>query len=309
MKNTKKAMALLLAGIMAFGGCGNGNDGEGQEADSESIGLGADVDTEPDTAPEEPLQSITDLMISYVDGEESTISPMIMNYSEESVEAALQGFLLDGVAVEDWHVSENAPLDTYNPDSVSFPLDPSTGRCLPIALNANIYEYSEITVLASVIFTDGRDPLPLSATFQISELERPEDREPIQSSGAKIHIEAQELYNADGIVVTVPEQTLQNSHEPEIHLENSNDFGMYLSFMSLTVDGELIQEGSHNTSDAFVSASGSSDSVLPVSEILFDTVYSGKESGEITFMLFLTENQSETFGETAVTIPYTITSE
>lgn len=325
-KNVGKLLACLLALALscAAAGCGNGNDGEGQDADAmaeadsqtpESIGAGADVDTELNTEPEkedeEPLQCIDNVLVSESGDSTSTICPTISNFAEESVEASLLGFLLDGVAVDDWHVSENMPLDTYDPETVSFTLDPGTGRNLPIVLNVNIYDYTELTVQASVTSADGKEQIPLSATFLTSELLKLEDME-VASTGSSdpvMHIEAQELYNADGIVVTVPEQTLQYSYEPEIHLENSNDFDLYISFMNLTVDGNLIQEGSHNTSDAFVSASGSSDSGLPVKETLYDIVYSGTESGEIAFVLFLTENQNETFGETAVTIPYTITRE
>lgn len=329
MKQNRKSRRLLacllaLALSCAVAGCGNSNDGKGQEAGStpetdpqtsEPIGAGADVDTELNTEPnqeaEEPLQCIDNVVVSESGDSTSTICPTISNFAEKSVEASLLGFLLDGVAIDDWHVSENMPPETYDPETVSFTLDPGTGRNLPIVLNVNIYDYTELTVQASVTSADGKEQIPLSATFLTSELLKPEDME-VASTGSSdpvMHIEAQELYNADGIVVTVPEQTLQYSYEPEIHLENSNGFDLYISFMSLTVDGNLIQEGSHNTSDAFVPASGSSDSALPVKETLYDTVYSGTESGEITFVLFLTENQNETFGETTVTIPYTITRE
>lgn len=99
-----------------------------------------------------------------------------MDRSEETVEGSWQGFLLDGEAVN-WHVEEHIPSDSYNPDDISFPMEPNGGRSMGIILEDNIYNYSELTVQASIIFSDGREPLPLSATFQISELERPEDSE------------------------------------------------------------------------------------------------------------------------------------
>lgn len=53
----------------------------------------------------------------------------------------------------------------------------------------------------------------------------------------------------NGIVITLPEQKLDPSKEPQIHFENNTDVTIYLSYMNLTVDGELIQEGAHNTAD------------------------------------------------------------
>lgn len=129
------------------------------------------------------------------------------------------------------------------------------------------------------------------------------------ASVKEVYIKEQELYNADGIVITLPEQKLDPSKEPLIHFENNTETTIYLSYMNLTVDGELIQEGAHNTADGGGYAGASADEEIPVGESLQEAVNSGRESGEISFVLFLTENQRDPLGEAAVTIPYTITAE
>lgn len=180
------ALALMLAFAVTMVGCGDSGNNEEQETvetgaeateidDSEMIGAGVDVNTELDMETEKPHYFISDdIMILHYGDSILSIVPTIMNRSEESVEASWQGFLLDGAAV-DWHVEEHIPPDTYDPDTVSFPLEPNSGRSLGVVLDADIFEHSELTVQALIRFNDGREPLPVSAIFQISELEQPEE--------------------------------------------------------------------------------------------------------------------------------------
>lgn len=314
MMKQHKAMAKLLvclpalALVCALAGCGGqgaGSESIGAGSESigagpESIGAGARPDTGLHTDAERPLYTITSIMLSEADGETATISPLLMNYSDEMTEGIWQGFLLDGEPV-DWYISERTPLDTYDPEDGSFPLEPSTGRNIPIVLKADLGAHTEITAQAAILFADGREPVSLTATFPISELERPELTQP----GEMIQIEAQELYNGNNLLITIPAQTIPLSAMPELYIESQYEYPLYYSFLNLRLDGELIQEGSQSTADGQIPNGGPADAPIPVE--FRDAVAAGRKSGEVTFVLAVWETLIDpALAEPEVTIPYTI---
>lgn len=116
----------------------------------------------------------------------------------------------------------------------------------------------------------------------------------------------QELFNENGIVVTLPEQMQKDSAylELELHAESSIEYTMFISFLNVTVNGEMISEGSRSASDAEL-ISGENDFSIYIGDCIdFDIA-----SGEISFVLFISEDQRNAFAEPVITIPYTITTE
>lgn len=320
MKRTKKFLALtLLLSALITVGCGSGGEqetaAETPETDaSETIGAGtgenteldvpeADSDTETGKETETTDFSFIDEWITSIEDNKTELTLIIAHHIKEakSVEFTYQDVLLDGAAAVNWE-AHGLGADTFTIDPNAFQSFPQT-----LVLGTNIDDYSELTVHAVANFDDGTEPYPFSATFQINEMERNiEEKAP---ASAEIYIEEQELYNANGIVITLPEQKLDPSKEPQIHFENNTEVTIYLSYMNLTVDGELIREGAHNTADGGGNAGVSADEEIPVGESLQTAVDSGRDSGEITFVLFITENQYDPIAEPEITIPYTVITE
>lgn len=282
IKSIQKLAACLLVFVLALtvAGCGNSNEQESaEEKQSEDF-------------------YFIDQWIAAAGDDSTELTLVIAHNLEESksVTFSYENVLLDGTPAKNWE-AHGRGADTFTTEShTSFPQT--------LILNTNIDNYSELTIEATANFDDGTEPYPFSVTYQISELEKKIDENAV--AAAQIHIEKQELYNAKGIVITLPEQTLDPSEEPQIHFENNTEITMYLSFMDLTIDGELIREGAHNTADGGGPAGASHDEPIPVGDSLQAAVDSGRESGEITFVLFLTENQYDPYGEARVIIPYTI---
>lgn len=321
-KKIKKLTACLLALALTLTATSCGNSEE-QEADagtaetnaSENIGSEKAIDanlevpkTDTSAEPAEKKQipdfELVELWSVYAENDKTELTLIFSHHLDEvkSVTFSCQDVLLDGVSAGSW--------ETYGFSAENYMTEPDLYFSQALILDTNIYDYSELTMQLTAEFDDGTKPYPFSATCQISEIEKREKVDPSGPSVTPVIVMAeQELYNANGIVITLPEQKLDPNEEPKIHFESSNGAMMYLSFMNLTVDGELIREGAHNTSDSAVSAGDSFDDTLPVGESLLAAVDSGRESGEISFVLFFTENQHDTFDEAAVTIPYTIIEE
>lgn len=316
-KLTASLLALTLA--LTVGGCGSSGEqetsaetAETETNASDTIGSGADMKTEADT-PEadddassaEETQAkdfqFIDQWITAIGESNTEMTLIIAPHLEESktVTFSYENVLLDGVPAENWDAS-GIGTDTFTTEQgVSFPQT--------LILNTNIDNYSELTIEAAANFDDGTEPYPFSVTYQVSELKR--DIEESPAAPSLIHIKEQELYNENGIVITLPEQKLDPSKEPQIHFENNTETTIYLSYMNLTVDDELIQEGAHNTADGGGNAGVLADEEIPVGESLQTAVDSGRDSGEITFVLFITDNQRDPIAEPEITIPYTLIRE
>lgn len=122
-----------------------------------------------------------------------------------------------------------------------------------------------------------------------------------------VHIEEQELYNANNIVVTVPEQTINPSVYPTLRLACQYDHSLFFSYLDLKVDGEIYQKGSHSNADGQIDPAGPNDEPIPVD--FWAAVDAGRDSGETTFVLDLWDDILTSIDTAEVTIPYTITSE
>ena len=151
------------------------------------------------------------------------------------MEFTYQDVLLDGVAAENWE-AQGRGQSTFTIDPNNFQSFPQT-----LVLGANIDHYSELTIHATANFEDGTEPYPFSATFQVSELDR-KIKEKVAAVSDEILIEEQEIYNADGILVTVPAQTVSDKDGFSIHVENNTDDSMVFYYENVTVNGVLLQE-------------------------------------------------------------------
>lgn len=342
-KTIKKLAACLLALALALAsaGCGSGKEqgaaagaeadaseavGSGTEADaSESIGNGADAettldipeseaDTEADKKQARKDQYINDAWISDKEGMTS-IGVEIVNVGEESVEILCHDFLFDGAAVAGWEPSEPA-----------FTLEPMTGRGLgdiilmDIPIDEFTSKYSELTIQATVTSADGEEREPVIATYQISELVRSQDsNSSAQPQAGDITFTSQELYNANGLTVTVPEQTLKalytdveglHYQEPLLHFENQSEDYLFIRFVDTSVNGEAVgirDAFGDDYYDATPDAGEACDQYITLGDALIAAVDSDADSGEITLTLYISEDMETALDEAEITIPFTIT--
>ena len=254
MKRSKKFLALaLLLSVLAAVGCGSSREQEetaktGADA-SEAVGAGTgenmeldvpktDNDTETGKETETTDSSFIDEWITSMGEDKSELTLIIAHHIKEakSVEFTYQDVLLDGVAAENW--------EAHGRGADTFTIDPNTHQSFPqtLILGANIDNYSELTIHATANFDDGTEPYPFSATFQIREMERKIEEKVVTATSDEISIEAQELYNADGIVVTVPEQTVSDKDYFLLHIENNTDGTAHFYTDKVTVNGALLKE-------------------------------------------------------------------
>lgn len=345
-KTTKKLAAWLLALALALTAAGCGSNGEqntaaGAEADasetvgsgaqadaSESIGNGAgadttldvpesEADTEADKKQARKDQCINDAWINDKEGMTS-IGVEIGNDGEESVEILYHDFLFDGAAVEGWEPSEPA-----------FTLEPMTSRglevmLLDIPIDEFTSKYSELTIQAMVTSTDGEELEPVIATYQISELVRSKDNsspaQP-QPQPGDINFTSQELYNANGLTVTIPEQTLKalytdveglHYQEPLLHFENQSEDYLFIQFKDTSVNGKAVgirDAFGDDYYDATPDAGEACDQYITLGDTLITAVDSGADSGEITLTLYISEDMETALDEAEITIPFTIVRE
>lgn len=259
MKRSKKFLALaLLVPTLITAACGSAEEqeeaaetgAETTEADDlETIGAGADETAKPD-APEEnsgteTIEKPEATDFSFIEGwitsieeDKTEITLVISHHIKESksVGFTYQEVLLDGVEAENWE-AHGRGADTFTIDPNAFQSFPQT-----LVLGTNIDNYSELTVHATANFEDGTEPYPFSATFRISEMERKIEEKVVTVTSDEISIEAQELYNADGIVVTVPEQTVSDKDYFLLHIENNTDGTAHFYTDKVTVNGALLKE-------------------------------------------------------------------
>lgn len=343
-ETTKKLAACLLAFALVFtaAGCGGGEQGAAAGAEagasetagsgaadaSESIGNGADADTtldvpesEADTEADEEQVS-RDIFISeaWVNDKEgmTPIGVSICNHGEESVEILYHDFLFDGAAVEGWEPSEPA-----------FTLEPMTGRGLEVMLldistEEFTSKYSELTIQATVTSADGEELEPIIATYQISELVQSEDNsspaQP-QPQPGDITFTSQELYNANGLTVTIPEQTLKalytdaeglHYQEPLLHFENQSEDYLFIRFVDTSVNGEAVgirDAFGDDYYDVTPDAGEACDQYITLGDTLITAVDSGADSGEITLTLYISEDMETALDEAEITIPFAIVKE
>lgn len=138
------------------------------------------------------------------------------------------------------------------------------------------------------------------------------------ASDPVIHIAEQEIYNANGLFITVPEQTLGVGSGlegivyqlPKLHFENQRDERVFISYLDVTVNGQTVYEGSRDTYfDAVPEAGETLDADLAVVNGLKDAVDSGSNSGEISFTLYLSVDMETALDEASVTIPFAVAAE
>lgn len=333
MKQTKKLLASLFTFVLALAiaGCGNSKEQnavtepEETEADaSESIGNTANIEatldvpeTEEDTdAVEEQIrkfQYINDAWINDMEGL-TEIGVEIMNDGKEPVEIFYHDFLFDGAAVEGWEPSEPA-----------FTLEPMTGRGLggiilmDISIDEFTSKYSELTIQATVTSADGKELEPVVATYQISELVRSEDSNSSgQPQSGDIIFISQELYSANGLTVTLPEQTLKalytdtdgrHYQEPLLHFENQSGDYLFIRFTNTSVNGETVgirDAFGDDYYDVTPAAGEACDQYITLGDALIAAVDSGVDSGEITLTLYISEDMETALDEAEITIPFAI---
>lgn len=320
-KKIKKLTACLLTFALALttAGCGSKEEQkttaestetkETETNDSEAIGSGTDMNTDLDaeemekdveSSEKEELKDFQFInqWITAIGDDNTELYLKIGHHLEETkrVEFSYEDVLLDGVSAESWDAQGYGGANTVT-------TKPAMWFPQTLTLNTNIDNYSELTIEATANFDDGTEPYPFSVTYQISELERKIDE---SSKVSFVHIEEQELYNENGIIVTIPEQKQEFSAytELELHFESSIDHEMYVSFLNVMINGELIAEGRISNADTTLSLGESNSSLY-----LGDSIDSDIESGKITFVLFITEDQRNPFAEPEITIPYTVIKE
>ena len=301
MKRSKKFLALtLLLSVLVTAGCGNAGEQKAaaateaaQEKDLENIGAGAGESREQDASEEgfgtetEEEKKAADFSfiegwITSIEEDKTEFTLIIAHHIKEpkSVEFTYQDVLLDGVAAENWE-AQGRGQSTFTIDPNNFQSFPQT-----LVLGANIDHYSELTIHATANFEDGTEPYPFSATFQVSELDR-KIKEKVAAVSDEILIEEQEIYNADGILVTVPAQTVSDKDGFSIHVENNTDDSMVFYYENVTVNGVLTKEMRTSSSDMTVPGQGLD---MYVTFIYPDEEYKEKmqpdvKSGEIGFTL------------------------
>lgn len=322
MKKSKKLLTCLFALMLTFAiaGCRSSKEQEAAAETTEAgtladINSGTSVDTaigaenvtaettvgtgnaaEETTIPLMDALTVTAAKIETEGDNQTTIYLNVENTSEKDIRLTeWLSVTLDG---------QKIPENSWSTGGSGFRIDAGCTLDDHITINQPVTDSKEAVLEANLKYLGSDDTEPVKIIVSLEDI----NKSAIQAHKT-ITIEEQELYNANGIVVTLPEQKLDTSEEPKIHFENNSGNTMYFSFMDLTVDGELIREGAHNTSDSVALVGDSSDDPLPVGESLQDAVDSGRESGEISFVLFITENQRDTFGEAVVNIPYTIIEE
>lgn len=336
-ETTKKLAACLLAFALALtaAGCGSGGKqeaaagaeedasetaGSGAEMDaSESIGNGADAettldvpesekDTKADKKQDRRDQYINDVWVNDKEGS-TEIGVEIVNVGQEPVEILYHDFLFDGAAVEGWEPFEPA-----------FTLESMTGRgvrgrdgviLMDIPIDEFTSKYSELTIQATVTSADGEELEPVIATYQISELVQSEDNSsPAQPQPGNITFASQELYSANGLTVTIPDQTLMQSQEPLLHFENQSEDYLFIQFKDTSVNGEAVgisDAFGDDYYDATPDAGESCDQYITLGDALLAAVDSGADSGEITLTLYISEDMETALDEAEITIPFTIT--
>lgn len=321
-RNIKKLTACLLAFAMAFTATGCGNnieqdiaadtaETEEMEANaSDTVGSGTDVNMDLDTEETEtsvPLKEALTITASYMESEpgRDILYVDIENTAEKDVTVEWLDLMMDGKAASEDSGSE---FESWFPDLWSVEIEAGDTYQEMFYIDhptVSYAEYAEAAIEATVSDSSKTQTEPLNITISLKDVEIVNAETTVKTSA--IHIEEQELYNANSIVVTIPEQTISPSSMPTFHLECQYDHSLYYSFLDLKVDGDLIAEGSHSNADGEIDPAEPSDDPIPVD--FWTAIDSGKDSGKITFVLFITEDQRNPFVEPEITIPYTIIEE
>lgn len=335
MKQTKKLIACLLVLALALVsvGCGSSKEQtaatklEETEANaSESIGAGKDEstelnssDTKEDTEPAEEKErkdfQFIDQKIVFAEDHESKLTLIIAHHLDQvkSVEFSYQEILLDGIPAENWE-AQGLGADTFTTEP---------GGCFPqtLVLAANIDDYSELTIQATANFDDGTEPYPFSVTYQISDLARSEGSNSsgqTQSGDPIVAFTSQDLYSANGLTVTIPEQTLKalytdvegrHYQEPLLHFENQSEDYLFIRFVDMSINGEatgISDAFGDDYYDAAPAAGETCDQCITLGDALLAAVDSGADSGEITLTLYISKDMETALDEAEITIPFTI---
>lgn len=133
-------------------------------------------------------------------------------------------------------------------------------------------------------------------------------------SDPALHFEEQELYTADNIIVTVPEQTLKRlyydnaNHESrcvyqdlELHFECGDTYFPSASFLDAKINGKPITQPESTYLD-------SGENTYPF-YLEGNDIGSSEVSGEITFVLRLFDHADGNEVKTDITIPYMVVEE
>lgn len=300
--------ALALA--LAAAGCGGEPAAAGQ-----AVGNGANPGTSFDAPASQPRgeQYIADAWIKDKEGFTS-LGLEIANNGSESVTIQYDEFLFDGEAVEAWQPSEPA-----------FTLEPMTGKgrgdlaLIGMPAAEFVSQYAEWTVKATVTAADGTGLEPVVATFRTSELLGTQESAPAPGPKAgDVVLAAQELYSANGLIVTLPEQTLRglttdveglHYEDPLIRFENQTGDDLFIRFEDACVNGTAAGIGDAFGEDYYDAAPAGGESceqTLALGGALTEAVVSGAASGEITFTLYLSADMETALDEAELTIPFMV---
>lgn len=333
MKRTKKflALALLLSALITVG-CGSGGEQEaaagtsGTEAGtSEMIGAGTGENTELDV-PEagtgdaesdgksdgtentdgERVSSNKDMYIFLtnleLDGSKGTAYLHIVNRTEDStISVTIDEVRIDGRESE-WQSDGITVAGGETGDMAVHFSKPDSGDDLQ-----ELSECAYIRFGAAAPGLYGKEDAHVSFYVKGDKEIAEEIDKTMSKTKIEVYVEEQELYNANGIVITIPEQTISPSTYPTFHLECQYDHGLYYSFLDLKVDGELIAKGSHSNADGEIYPAEPSDDPIPVDFLA--AVESGRDSGEITFVLDIWDDIMTSIDKPEITISYRIVTE
>lgn len=280
MRNMKKMLAAMLALtlVASMTGC-SGSEKAASEPSTE-------------TEQEKELVYVYDAWIFSANEDQSELVVGVQNDSEESVTVTYQEFLLDDKAVEDWEATEN-PIA----------LESMSGRGQPIYLNGNIDCYSEVTIQALVQSDDKTEEKTITATFKISELERKEDKEPASTDSSDVFfVEAQEVYNENGVCVSVPEQKI--SEYVDFTIECNWELGAGVGVREVYVNEELVYTDDMQPNANQFGPNDPYKQSAHLGENGYETLRnSTSETNEISFNLIVEDPWQEQVENITVTVP------
>lgn len=320
-KNTKKLTACLLALALALttAGCAGSKEQEAaaetpemeeMEANaSDTVGGGTDMNMDLDTEETEtsvPLKEALTINVSHMETQpgRNKLYVDIENTTENDITIEWLDFIIDGQTA-----SEDSGSEFWNwfPDHWSHKIKAGDiyQETFFIEHPIEYTEYVEAVIEATA--SDSRQTESLNITISLKDTETIDTSDSLTSPTLNLlFVEKQELYNENGIIITLPEQKVGFSDDMhlELHVESGFNSDVNVSFLNVTVNGELISEGSHTNGDTYFHP-GESD----ISLYLGNCIGPDKNPGEITFVLDLWDDRMESIDNPEITIPYAVIAE
>ena len=263
MKRSKKFLGLaLLLPMLATAGCGNGGKQEAAaNTAAETIGAKADENPEPDALETESgtkdekadraekaegkrVSSNKDMYIYLtnleLDDEEGTAYLRLLNRTKDrTISVTVDKVRIDSMDGE-WQSDEVTLAGGESKDTVVHFSRPNFGDD-----GKTLSECAYIKFSAAAPGLYGEENVHV--TFYVKgdkELAKAIDESAAASAvdTSVILIEEQMIYNENGIVVTVPAQTVSDKDGFSVHIENNTDDTMFFYYENVTVNGVLLQE-------------------------------------------------------------------